>query len=128
MQAIHSKNTSIEIKTGKALWNRGIRFRRNVSSLYGKPDFAIKKYKVVLFIDGCFWHGCEYHGNMPKSNKEYWSKKLSRNKERDIEVTNHYISEGWNILRIWEHELKYNFEETITKIVSFINEAKQLKL
>ncbi|AIF67498.1 hypothetical protein GZ22_13215 [Terribacillus saccharophilus] len=99
--------------------------KKKCNSLFGKPDFAIKNYKVVIFIDGCFWHGCKYRSNVPKSNQEYWIQKISRNKLRDQEVTQYYTAHEWNILRIWEHDLIIELEETIDKIVDFITEAKQ---
>ena len=124
MRAIRSKKTKLEEIVSKELWNRGIRFRKNVNSLYGKPDIAIKKHRVVIFIDSCFWHGCELHCRLPKSNKEYWVKKINRNKQRDKEVTNYYQNLDWTILRIWEHELKENFQEVIDKIVMLIEHIK----
>ncbi|MBD0406985.1 very short patch repair endonuclease [Bacillus velezensis] len=123
MQAIKSKS-KLEDKVSSELWRRGLRFRRNVKSLFGKPDIAIKKYKIVIFIDSCFWHGCSIHGNKPKSNSAYWEKKLQRNKERDKEVNSYYQVIGWHVLRIWEHELKENFTETINHIEAFIREKK----
>ncbi|WP_410989180.1 very short patch repair endonuclease [Bacillus cereus] len=123
MKAIKSQS-NLENSVSKAIWNKGFRFRKN-SKLFGKPDIAIKKYKVVIFIDSCFWHVCPEHGNIPKSNQDYWLKKLARNQERDKEVNDYYRQSSWHILRIWEHELKKNFDKTIEKIVSFINEAKQ---
>jgi DNA mismatch endonuclease (patch repair protein) len=126
MRKIKSKNTKLENKIISDLWKKGYRFRRNVTSLYGKPDIAVKKYKVVIFIDSCFWHGCPEHCRMPASNKSYWENKIKNNKERDKKVTEHYKEKGWNILRIWEHELKNNYETTLTKIEKFINKAKHI--
>lgn len=123
MKAIKSVS-KLEDKISKALWKKGLRFRRNVRSLYGNPDFAIKKYKTVIFIDSCFWHSCPLHGNKPKNNFNFWEKKLQRNIERDKEVTSHYQKENWYILRIWEHELKEDFDKTIIKIANFIEDAK----
>ncbi|WP_356948169.1 hypothetical protein [Fictibacillus fluitans] len=71
MRSIKSVSKLEEI-VSKELWRRGFRFRRNVKDLFGKPDFAIKKYKVVIFIDSCFWHNCPVHGHLPKTNVEYW--------------------------------------------------------
>ena len=98
MSAVKSKSHLEEI-VSKQLWNRGIRFRRNVRSLKGNPDIAIKKYKIVIFIDSCFWHCCPEHGTMPKSNIEFWETKLNRNKERDREVNAYYKNQHWTILR-----------------------------
>jgi DNA mismatch endonuclease (patch repair protein) len=123
MKAIRSIS-KLEEKISKELWSKGVRFRRNVKDLHGKPDIAIKKYKVVIFIDSCFWHGCELHGNYPKTNIDYWLQKLQRNKARDREVSNYYESSGWNILRIWEHEVKEDFNKVVEKIANFINSIK----
>lgn len=125
MSAIRGTHTKLEDKVSHALWKQGIRFRKNNHNLFGKPDIAIKKYKVVIFIDSCFWHSCELHGHIPKSNVDYWSKKLSRNKQRDIAVTSYYTERNWNILRIWEHEIKSDFPGTIARIIDFINRSKQ---
>jgi DNA mismatch endonuclease, patch repair protein len=122
MKAIKSQS-NLENKVSKALWNKGFRFRKN-SKLYGKPDIAIQKFKIVIFIDSCFWHVCPEHSNIPKSNQDYWVKKLNRNQERDREVSRYYKEQGWNIMRIWEHELKRDFDGTIEKISSFINKVK----
>lgn len=123
MKAIKSVS-KLENEISKALWKNQIRYRRNVNSLYGKPDFAIKKYKTVIFIDSCFWHRCPLHGNMPQNNKDYWEQKLNRNITRDKEVTKYYVDKEWNILRLWEHEFKEDFDGAIQKIVVFINEQK----
>ncbi|MRX53004.1 DNA mismatch endonuclease Vsr [Bacillus idriensis] len=124
MKAIKSQS-KLENKVTQALWHRGIRFRKN-AKLFGKPDISIKKYKVVVFIDSCFWHSCPIHGNMPKSNYEYWSKKLKRNTERDIEVNKYYKANDWNILRVWEHDLKKNFDATVKSIEDFILNAAKI--
>jgi DNA mismatch endonuclease, patch repair protein len=89
MQAIRSQS-KLENRVSRELWKRGVRFRKNDKSLFGKPDISIKKHKVAIFIDSCFWHACELPGSRPKSNQEYWDKKLARNKNRDIEVNAYY--------------------------------------
>ncbi|MFD1361248.1 very short patch repair endonuclease [Lentibacillus salinarum] len=123
MAAIKSIS-KLENIVSRELWQRGIRFRRNTKDLYGKPDFSIKKYKVVIFIDSCFWHQCPLHGNMPKNNRDFWKRKLTRNVERDRDVTNVYKENGWHILRVWEHELKDDFDRTLESVIDFINKAK----
>ncbi|HSA05783.1 MAG TPA: very short patch repair endonuclease [Candidatus Gastranaerophilales bacterium] len=124
MQAVRSKNTKLENMVIKQLWKLGYRFRRNVDALLGKPDIAIKKYKIVIFIDSCFWHGCNQHCRMPSSNKEYWYKKIQRNKNRDKEITEYYINNEWRILRIWEHQIKEDFNNTIKLLTDFIDAYK----
>lgn len=123
MQAIKSQS-HLENTVSKALWKKGIRFRKNVQSLCGTPDIVIQKYKVVIFIDSCFWHGCPIHGNRPKPNQEFWNKKLDRNIERDAEITQYYKDKNWNIMRVWEHDIKDDFENTIDEIAEFIQTAK----
>lgn len=126
MQAIRSIS-KLESIVSKELWRHGLRFRRNVKGLVGKPDIAIKKYKVVIFIDSCFWHNCEIHGHIPATNTDFWKEKFRKNKERDEYVNNYYLGLGWHILRIWEHEIKQDFKATIDKITDFIETAKDKK-
>ncbi len=123
MRAIRSVSILENVVT-RALWARGYRFRKNVKGMRGKPDIVIKKYKIVVFIDSCFWHLCPLHGTIPKSNTEFWVEKLTRNKQRDLEVNDYYLTEKWNIIRIWEHEIRSDFDGTIEKIINFINSAK----
>lgn len=120
MSHIKSTNTKIEKDITKALWNLGYRFRKNAKSLPGKPDIAIKKHKVVIFLDSCFWHKCPEHFKKPKSNLEYWEPKIKRNIERDAEINSYYQQKNWHILRIWEHEVKKDFNNTLEKIKNFI--------
>ena len=80
-------------------------WRRN-QALLGKPDFVFPKQKIALFVDGCFWHGCPKHSNMPKNNREFWAKKLQANKDRDKFVNRELCRLGWRVIRVWEHELK----------------------
>lgn len=124
MQALKSKS-KLEDLVARELWKRGIRYRRNVKTLFGKPDIAIQKYRVVIFIDSCFWHSCPVHGNIPKSNVEYWNKKLERNRIRDEEVNDFYKRKNWHILRIWEHEIRDNPDLTIQNIINVISEGKR---
>jgi DNA mismatch endonuclease, patch repair protein len=124
MQAIKSRS-KLEDRVCKELWKKGIRYRKNVKKLKGTPDLAIQKHKVVIFIDSCFFHCCPLHGNMPKNNREYWERKLNRNIERDVEISKWYIEKNWNILRVWEHEIKEDFLLTVDKLITFIEESKK---
>lgn len=124
MKAIKSQS-KLENQFTKNLWNEGLRFRKNVRDLYGKPDIAIKKYKIVIFIDSCFWHKCPIHFTRPKSNQEFWDKKLARNVERDQEVNEYYIKEGWHIKRIWEHEIRKNLKFTTADTLTFVSRIKE---
>jgi len=124
MQAIRSQS-ELENLVSRELWKKGIRFRKNVKDLFGKPDIAIQKYKIAIFIDSCFWHACPLHGNRPKTNQEYWDKKLNRNKKRDAEVNEYYTKNGWHLKRVWEHEIKENPELVISELVEFIKNTKK---
>ena len=79
-------------------------WRRN-QKVFGKPDFVFQKLKLAVFVDGCFWHGCPKHAPTPKSNRAFWRRKFSRNKQRDVHVTRTLRSAGWRVFRVWEHEL-----------------------
>lgn len=123
MRAIRSQS-QLENLVSKRLWRRGIRFRKNVKGLKGTPDIVIQKYKVVIFIDSCFWHGCPLHFVMPKTNTDFWDKKIQRNRERDKEVNLFYTEKGWSLKRVWEHEIKSDVELVVDGIVNLIYMAK----
>ena len=123
MSKIKSKS-KLEDLVAHELFRRGIRYRRNNKRLLGKPDISISKYKIVIFIDSCFWHSCPVHGTRPKSNVDFWNKKLNRNVEKAIEVNRFYESNNWHILRVWEHDIKGDFDNTIDRIMEFINDSK----
>ena len=120
MSKVRSKETSLERILRSLLWKNGIRYRKNSPKYFGKPDLLFKQRKTVAFIDSCFWHGCPKHLRMPTSNKQYWIKKIERNRERDVQVNAFYRSKGWKILRIWEHEYK-NLNKVINKFMEVLN-------
>lgn len=125
MQAVKNKCSKIENLLCAFLWKNNIRYRRNVKKLFGNPDIAIRKYKVVIFIDSCFWHKCPVHYKTPESNNLFWEDKITKNKLRDEQVNQFYKQKKWNILRVWEHDLKNNYEETVEEVRLFINKAKE---
>ena len=84
----------------------GITGWRRHLPLPGRPDFAFPKLRVVIFVDGCFWHGCPRHGTQPRTNARFWREKIARNRQRDREVTRELRRRGWRVVRIWEHELR----------------------
>ena len=123
MSRIRATNTKPEETVRKYLFSRGFRYRKNVSKLPGKPDIVLPKYKTVIFVNGCFWHmhtGCKYFV-WPASNPDFWKTKLSRNVERDREVSDELNAQGWRVVTIWECQLKKQMrEETLTTLVNFI--------
>lgn len=109
MANIHSQNTKPEITVGKYLFKLGFRYRKNVRNLSGKPDFVLRKYKTVIFVNGCFWHGhegCKYFV-MAKSNTQFWMEKINYNKSRDRENIHKLTELGWNVIVVWECELRH---------------------
>jgi DNA mismatch endonuclease (patch repair protein) len=115
---IKSKNTKIEIFLGKAMWARGLRYRKNCKDVFGKPDFCFKGKKIAIFCDSEFWHGKKLlEGEQFKTNKEFWEAKIKRNIERDIEVTQKLKSDGWIVLRFWGDAILKDIENCIDKIL-----------
>jgi DNA mismatch endonuclease, patch repair protein len=107
MSRIRSRDTQPEMRLRRMLWARGVRGYRLHRNLPGKPDIVFGRAKVVIFIDGCFWHGCPScgDGRAPSSNKPYWSAKRKMNQERDQRRTRELEAMGWTVLRLWEHEV-----------------------
>lgn len=109
MSKVHGKNTAPEIKVRKLLHSMGYRFRLHRSDLPGKPDVVLPRYKTVIFVNGCFWHGCPTCKRAkirPKQNADYWDKKLDGNIQRDEENYQKLKDLGWNVIVVWECETK----------------------
>lgn len=113
MSSIKGKDTKPELLVRKFLFKRGYRYRLNHPRLPGHPDLVMLKYRTVIFVNGCFWHGhegCKYFV-LPKSNIDFWKTKIERNKERDIEVQKELAKMGWHCITIWECQLKPNIKD-----------------
>ena len=122
MRRIKSKDTSVELQVRRYLFSKGFRFRKNDKRYPGKPDILLPKYKVVVFIHGCFWHrhpGCKY-AQTPKSNQEFWEAKFNRNIENDKRNVQLLTDAGWRVIILWECEIKKHFPETMAKLEHFI--------
>ncbi|WP_427008843.1 very short patch repair endonuclease [Pseudarthrobacter sp. H2] len=107
MQGNRSRDTEPELAVRRILHAKGLRYRVGIRPLPGlrrTADIAFTRARIAVFIDGCFWHGCPVHYRAPGSNMTYWSAKVSRNRERDLETTGHLVSAGWTVLRFWAHE------------------------
>lgn len=115
MSRNRGKNTKPELRLRRALWREGCRYRLH-TKLPGKPDMAFARAQVVVFVDGCFWHGCPEHGTKPQANASFWSAKLRRNAQRDQEVNDQLVAEGWTVIRVWEHELKQDVDKVVRRI------------
>lgn len=121
MAAIHGKGTKPELIVRKFLFSRKFRYRLNHPRLPGHPDIVLRKYRTVIFINGCFWHGhenCGYY-SMPKTNKEYWENKIETNKKRDIQEQQQLASMGWHCITIWECQLKPAVRERTLKSLEY---------
>lgn len=108
MAAIKGKDTKPEMIVRRYLFSKGLRFRVQVRKLPGNPDIVLPKYKTVIFVNGCFWHGhegCKYF-RLPKSNVEFWKEKIERNVARDIRNEAELRTLGWRVIRIWECDVK----------------------
>lgn len=122
MSKIHSKNTKPELALRKALFARGFRFRVNCAKLPGKPDIVLPKYKTVIFVNGCFWHhheGCKY-AYMPKTNTKFWLDKITSNVERDRINRQKLLALGWNVITVWECEIRHMHRHYISPLVDRI--------
>lgn len=126
MQAIKSKDTSIEVSLRKALWNKGIRYRKNYAKLLGKPDIAITKLKIAIFCDSEFWYGYNWEEKKAKItiNKQYWITKIEKNMERDSNITQLLKQDGWIVLRFWGKEIKRNLSSCVEQINAAIQQRK----
>ena len=124
MSRIRNKNTKPEILVRKFLFSNGFRYRLNVKKLPGTPDIVLKKYRTVIFINGCFWHGHDVDGHIPLSNSEYWRKKINRNQIRDEQNKKKLLDMGWTVITIWECQLKPSTKEkTLNELEYYLNKT-----
>ena len=107
MSKISGKETKPEIIVRKYLFSKGFRFRKNDKRLPGKPDIVLSKYRTVIFVHGCFWHGHDCKaGKLPKTRKDFWNKKISDNRKRDFRNIMEMQEQGWHVIIVWECDLK----------------------
>ncbi|MCM1399350.1 MAG: very short patch repair endonuclease [Clostridium sp.] len=128
MKSIKSKDTKIEVILRKALWKKGLRYRKNYKLLPGSPDIAITKYKIAIFCDGEFFHGKDWEVLKPRlergKNSDFWISKISRNRERDDEINKKLLFMGWTVIRFWGNDIKNNTDECIRVIEETIFDIK----
>ena len=128
MSRIKGKNTKPEELVRKYLFSQGFRYRKNDKRLPGSPDIVLPKYKTVIFVNGCFWHGhkgCRYFV-WPESNKDFWKNKIETNIARDNKKTAALESLGWKVITVWECELKPKIrEQTLSYLVNKLWEDKK---
>lgn len=126
MKRVKNKDSYIEVSLRCELWSRGLRYRKNVKTLYGKPDIAFIGRKIAIFVDSEFWHGYNWEVKKEeiKSNREFWIPKIERNIQRDKEVTEYLIKEGWIVLRFWGDEIKKDVKSCADTIEKVYEERK----
>lgn len=128
MQCIKSKDTGIELKLRKALWNKGYRYRKNYDMLPGKPDIVLMKYKIAIFCDGEFFHGKDWEILKSKlekgNNSQYWISKISKNRVRDDEINKQLLFLGWTVIRFWGRDIVKNVDECVKVIEETIWDMK----
>ena len=127
MSKISSKDTKPEILVRKFLFSKGFRYRINVKTLPGKPDIVLPKYKTIIFVNGCFWHGhnCK-KGKLPSSNTDFWKEKISNNKSRDAKNSDLLVKLGWKVIIIWQCEISKidNRTKILNKLLEDIKQCK----
>ncbi|MFA6058663.1 MAG: DNA mismatch endonuclease Vsr [Taibaiella sp.] len=127
MSRIKGKDTKPEMLVRKFLFSKGFRYRLHDKKLPGKPDIVLPKYKTVIFIHGCFWHGhegCKFYV-VPKTRTEWWLEKIGKNIMNDEKAVKALVEQGWKVIMIWECDLKKNLlEETLLKLSSDLQEMQ----
>lgn len=124
MKSIKGSDTGIEVRLRKALWHKGVRYRKNFKVFDCHPDIVITKYKIAVFCDGNFWHGKELQKRPIKHNSSYWNKKIRRNVERDLENTIELRDNGWIVLRFWEDDIQNNLPNCVDDVLRYISIRK----
>jgi DNA mismatch endonuclease (patch repair protein) len=114
-------NKDTELALAKLFRQNKITGWRRNQKIFGKPDFIFTRLRLAVFVDGCFWHGCPRHATKPKSNRSFWNKKLSTNKNRDVLVNQQLRKLGWRVIRIWECALKKNPLNCLRRIQRVLN-------
>lgn len=119
MARVRGADTGPEMALRRALWQAGLRYRVR-PGIPGRPDLAFIRCRIAVFVDGCFWHGCEEHYKAPATNATFWSEKIARNRKRDRDVEVALGKLGWTVLRYWEHEVEDDLPSVIDRIRSEI--------
>lgn len=121
MRAIKSTATKAELTLAKSLWHIGLRYRKNNKKVFGCPDLTFRNLKIAIFVDGEFFHGKDWETRKkPKTNSEYWIKKIERNIQRDVEVNQYLESHNWKVLRFWSNDIKKNLGSCVSEILNTI--------
>lgn len=121
MKRVKQKDTAAELALRSALHGLGLRYQlhRRIEGVV--VDIVFPVAKVVVFVDGCFWHSCPLHATLPKSNRSYWAPKLAENKERDLRQSERLLNAGWDVIRLWEHECLPTTQRTAKRIAQVVS-------
>lgn len=125
MRANRRRDTKPELAIRRILHAQGFRYRVDYpagSDKRRRADIVFTRQKVAVFIDGCFWHGCPEHATIPKVHSDYWIPKLMRNRERDVETSLELESEGWTVLRFWEHDDPVSVAAAVSTLISHVRD------
>lgn len=116
MRSVRTQDTAPEIRLRRALWRAGLRYRTRTRIENAKPDVAFLRKRVLVFVDGCFWHGCPLHYTKPAENAAFWSAKIEKNRARDARNNQNLESKGWTVLRFWECEVEKELDRVVGRI------------
>ena len=127
MKSMSHKKSKVESMLAKALWHKGYRYRLNYKKLPGTPDIVLTKYKIVIFVDGEFWHGKDFDKNKSRlhQNKDYWIEKIEENIRRDEAIDKLLRQDGWVVLHYWSNDLKKELDACVEEIESFVELQKE---
>jgi DNA mismatch endonuclease, patch repair protein len=124
MSRNRGRDTKPEVLLRKACWAVGLRYVLN-AKLVGRPDFVLPRYRVAVFVDGCFWHGCSTHYQAPAIRSEFWKAKIDRNRDRDSKVSALLVKDGWTVIRVWEHEIRQDLSRAVEVIRCAASEHRE---
>ena len=129
MQHVKNKDSQIELKLRRALWHKGLRYKKNLRSVFGCPDIVFTRLKIAVFCDSEFWHGYDWENRKHdfKSHQEFWIPKIEKNIKRDMEVNEKLKAEGWTVLRFFGNEIKKNLDGCVEKVLDTV-EIKKLEI
>ena len=126
MQHVKNKDSQIELKLRRALWHKGLRYKKNLRSVFGCPDIVFTRLKIAVFCDSEFWHGYDWENRKHdfKSHQEFWIPKIEKNIKRDMEVNEKLKAEGWTVLRFFGNEIKKNLDGCVEKVLDTVKIKK----
>ncbi len=120
MGRVRQRDTAPETALGRAMWARGLRYRKSREISGTRPDFSIASKRIAIFVDGCFWHGCPDHYVAPVGNADFWATKLSKNRERDTRDNLALREAGWIVLRFWECQINTRRHDAVDAVVQAV--------